>query len=170
MRLASDRGPHLFYGVAMTDNPEMPRDTGYQTALKVWEARARLGKKSIELNKASIIEALKSAGITRVTIEFDGSGDDGGICSTICDGAVKDVPQVPVNEWQPGEKNTLAGLETSLPTAIENFAYALLEHTEAGWENNEGAYGDIVIDVDANTVTHTHNARYSDVNISGYEY
>ncbi len=71
-------------------------------------------------------------------------------------------PGLAVNEWSSGEKNTLVGNETKLPSAIENFAYALLSLTEAGWENDAGAYGDITIDVEAGTVEHTHNARFED--------
>ncbi len=155
----------------MTDNlPESPT-TAELSPFDQWKEREELEAKAIPLNKANIIEALKLAGISKVIVEFDGSGDSGGIENISCVGNDGKIPpDLAVNEWSPGEKNTLVGNETKLPSAIENFAYGLLSHTEAGWENDAGAYGDITIDVEAGTVEHTHNARFEDCVTSMHTY
>ena len=43
--------------------------------------------------------------------------------------------------------------------AIETLSYAFLQETHAGWENNEGGYGDFVFDVAAGTITLDYNER-----------
>src|SRR3546814_14258363 len=49
-------------------------------------------------------------------------------------------------------------LEDALSSFAEN---AVCDH-HGGWENGEGAYGEIVIDVASGGVTITHNARFID--------
>jgi hypothetical protein len=139
--------------------------------LSEWRKREELEARAIPLNKANIIAALKRAAISKVIVEFDGSGDSGGIEHTSCIGNDGKIPPgLAVSEWSPDENFTLVANETKLPDAIENFAYALLSHTEAGWENDAGAYGEITIDVEAGTALHTHNTRFEDVHTSTHAY
>jgi hypothetical protein len=49
----------------------------------------------------------------------------------------------------------------SISAAIESLAYGALEQTHSGWENNDGAYGDIVFDVAERTITLDYNERYT---------
>jgi hypothetical protein len=154
----------------MTDNlPAMTTIPSVASPFDDWQARQKLNEKAIAFNKANILEALKLSGISKVLIEFNGSGGDGGIESITCDGD-KQIPDISVNEWDIGEKNTLVGKEAKLETAIENFAYALLELTEAGWADDAGAYGDITFDVLAGTAVHTHNSRFEDYHTSTHTY
>jgi hypothetical protein len=64
----------------MTDAPPEP-DTTYDFA--AWEAqereRARLAAEVRPANKAAVFDTLARAGITLVTVGFDGSGDEGQI-------------------------------------------------------------------------------------------
>jgi hypothetical protein len=135
-----------------------------------WAQRQEAAKKAISLNKANIIEALKLSSIARVTIQFDGAGDSGGIESITCEGATDAIPNIRLNEWATGQNGTLVSAETTLPNAIENFAYELLAHTHEGWENDDGAYGEIVIDVVTGTVEHEHNTRLQDCVTDTYTY
>ncbi len=154
----------------MTDNLPEPAGTDESSAYSQWKERERLQTKAVALNKANILEALKLAGVSKVIIEFDGSADSGGIHQITCEGNNGKIPDEAVNEWSLDQKNTLVGQEVKLPNAIENFAYELLQHTNCGWENDAGAYGDITIDVAAGTVEHTHNARFEDYSTSTYTY
>ena len=45
--------------------------------------------------------------------------------------------------------------------AVECLAYDVLERTHGGWENNDGAYGDITFDVAERTITLDYNERYT---------
>jgi hypothetical protein len=49
--------------------------------------------------------------------------------------------------------------ETTLRDAIETLAYAYLEATHMGWEDNEGAYGAFFFTVADRTITLEHNER-----------
>jgi hypothetical protein len=102
------------------------------------------------LNKGAVFDALASAGITHVFAEFDGIGDSGQIESLsarINDSPI-DLPVTTVNmhstSWNHAE---LRLQETTLATAIEDACYGFLEQTHAGWENNDGAYGEFTFHV-----------------------
>jgi hypothetical protein len=49
----------------------------------------------------------------------------------------------------------------SIAAAIESLAYDVLEKTHCGWENNDGAYGDVIFDVEEGTITLDYNERYT---------
>jgi len=53
---------------------------------------------------------------------------------------------------------------TSLPVreAIEQLAHDFLEETHAGWENNDGAYGEFTFEVASRAITLEYNARFTD--------
>lgn len=51
-------------------------------------------------------------------------------------------------------------LSEPLAEAIETLAYAFLESTHGGWENNGGAYGEFDFDVAAGTITLDYNERF----------
>jgi hypothetical protein len=154
----------------MTDNlPAVPTIPSAASPYDDWQARKKLNEKTITLNKASILEALKLSGISKVLIEFNGSGDDGGIESITCDGDTA-IPDLSVKEWAFADENAPIDKEVKLGIAIENFAYELLAHTESGWENNAGAFGEITIDVSTGTAVHTHNSRFEDYSTSSHTY
>ena len=44
--------------------------------------------------------------------------------------------------------------------AVEALAYAFLEETHGGWENNEGAFGEFTFDVAERTITLDYNERF----------
>ena len=49
----------------------------------------------------------------------------------------------------------------NISAAVESLAYDVLEQTHSGWEDNDGAYGDIVFDVAERTITLDYNERYT---------
>ncbi len=103
----------------MTDNLSESTTAADASPFNQWKEREKLEAKAIGFNKANIIEALKRAGISKIVIEFDGSCDDGGIETIACEGNDGKIPEVTINEWRPGQCNTLVGEETALATAIE---------------------------------------------------
>ena len=56
--------------------------------------------------------------------------------------------------------------DTRLRDAIEKLAYDFLEETHGGWENNDGAYGDITFDVATRTITLAYHERHMDSDYS----
>ncbi|SNS94869.1 DUF6878 family protein [Sphingopyxis indica] len=126
-----------------------------------WEADAA---KLVPENKARLFACLASAGITLVTVTFDGYGDSGQIedvAAFIGDqpaelpGGTVDVMRLDHGADQP-VANHLSPSE-----AIEDLAYDLLRQTHCGWENNDGAYGEFTFDVTAGTITLDYNERYT---------
>jgi hypothetical protein len=145
-------------------------DTTPQPAapLSDWEikaaAQAKLDAELFTLNKATVLNALTLAGVTRVVVSFDGYGDSGQIENVEAQ-AGDDPVTMPAAAIEFSE----ADLDQSAPTrssisiteAIESLAYGVLEKTHCGWENNDGAYGDIVFDVADGVITLDYNERYT---------
>jgi hypothetical protein len=117
------------------------------------------------LNKAVVFDALAAAGITHVFVEFDGCGDSGqveGACARVNDAPI-DFPPTTVKfhtaSWNHPE---ISIKETSLANAVEDLCYGCLEQTHAGWENNDGAYGDFHFVVAERRIILDFNGRYTD--------
>ena len=113
-------------------------------------------------NKASLLAALRDAGITTVVVTFDGYGDSGQIENIEARNGddPAEIPATPVEiarlDFHATEPERLT---EPLGEAIETLAYAFLEQTHGGWENNEGAFGEFVFDVAGETITLDYNER-----------
>jgi hypothetical protein len=116
-------------------------------------------------NKAALFDALASAGITTVIIEFDGGGDSGQVESIEARIGEKlvDLPDAKIELAQSlwGSPN-IERSAFSIRDAVEQIAYDFLEETHRGWENNDGAYGEFTIDVAERTITLDFNERISE--------
>jgi len=121
--------------------------------------------KANELNKAVVFEALKAAGITAVFIEFDGAGDSGQIESVLASADDKPInfPATTVKiHAAPWNQAELSVKETSLRSAVEDLCYGYLEQSHAGWENNDGAYGEFTFHVSERRIELDFNGRYTE--------
>jgi hypothetical protein len=120
-------------------------------------------------NKAIVFAALAAAGIHRVTVDYDGSGDSGLIDAV--EGWNANSQKIPL-PLEP--KLQLAtddpGQPITLESAVEDLAWNYLETLYDGWENNDGACGTFVFDVPARTITLEHNERFTDVNTFKHEF
>lgn len=123
-------------------------------------------------NKTALFEALTRAGIDQVTVRFDGYGDSGQIeeVEAIAGGRSVNLPsdQIEISRvrWYAAEPPSIM----SLREAVEESAYACLDQIQSGWENDEGAYGDVVFEVAARTITLDFNGRFTDVNASQHSF
>ena len=54
-------------------------------------------------------------------------------------------------------------MSLSLAEAFENLVYDILALKHPGWENNDGAFGELDFDVAAGTIGYTHNQRFTDI-------
>jgi hypothetical protein len=128
------------------------------------QAHAKLEAEVFKQNKAALLDALALAGITTVIVDFDGYGDSGQIEhveARIGDEEVNmPAGTVEVVEALWGEAE-LKRSAVSISAAIESLAYGVLEQAHSGWENNDGAYGDIIFDVAKRTLTLDYNERYT---------
>lgn len=92
--------------------------------------------------KAAMLPVFSAHGIATVEVRFDGCGDSGIIEKCSCfasDGAKVDCPDVVVA--REGRD------DVKLALLLEDFAYEALERHHGGWEINDGAFGELLIDV-----------------------
>lgn len=94
---------------------------------------------------------MQEAGIARVEIRFDGCGDSGAVEECACldaAGAGIPCPDVTLLEGEADSVDRTGSREPqSLGQALEQLTYLALERHHPGWEINDGACGELVIDV-----------------------
>ena len=122
-------------------------------------------------NKQALFTALTAAGVTHVTVAFDGSGDSGQIenVDAFHGEVMVDLPDSEVTiasaSWgDPG----IAVQTMTLFDAIERLAYDLLASTHGGWEINDGAYGEFCFDARAGTIQLDYNERFTSSEYYGH--
>lgn len=108
-----------------------------------WDAQIQQRRLAAEQALRDVLTQLAARAITHIEIEYDGSGDSGDIESVIA---------------SIGSETVELADETS--RVLEDYAYALLQHREPGWEINEGSFGRITINVADRRVTLEHSTRY----------
>jgi hypothetical protein len=141
----------------------MTDTTNTSTAVPADDIRAR--------NKDLIFAALADAGIDKVTIEYDGSGDSGQIDDVLAWRAHETVPFPSDLKLQLAQSNPDHPLtETDLAEAIKSLAWDFLEERHAGWEINDGGFGTFVFDVGGRTITLEHNERFTDYDTTTHEF
>lgn len=127
--------------------------------------------KANALDKATVFDALAAAGVTHLTVTFDGEGDSGQIedIHTLSGERVVDVPStLIVTHAVAVDREIVTTRQQELRDAIEDLCYALLEEKQAGWEDGDGAYGEFQFDVSDRTIHLQFNARYIEVNTDIY--
>ena len=150
----------------MTDESEIAPDA--TPPLAEWRTldalRTQLEAELFNLNKAALFEALASAGVTHVVVTFDGYGDSGQIENVEVRSGDDAIPMpegmIEIAEALWGQSEPERSI-VAIATAVESLAYDVLERTHCGWENSDGAYGDITCDVAAYAITLDYNERYT---------
>ena len=138
--------------------------------LATYELHRKAEAQANKLNKPIVFDALKAAGITTVTVTFDGEGDSGQIEEMTADDA-REIPdtQLDIHQaaWNTLKLNRHA---VSLRDAIELLCYDLLSQDHGGWENNEGAFGEFTFHVPNCRITLEINERFSDFDTSSHTF
>ncbi len=129
------------------------------------EAQAQVELQQLKL---AVIPALRQAAIVKVEIRFDGSGDSGAVEEIVCLDATDSALACPemVLDPIPNDRPDEADLADPvlLPAALESLAYLALERHHPGWENNDGAGGQLEIDVEEASFVLECNVRFTDYN------
>lgn len=146
-----------------TDTPSMP-SPDFADWSREQDNHDRIAKELRTVNKATLFDALSAAGLTIVTVSFDGYGDSGqieNIEAKASDNAVELPPgtiEIASPVWGSADIQRQA---QTITDAIEALAYDFLGATHCGWENNDGAYGEFTFDVAARTITLDYNERFT---------
>jgi hypothetical protein len=131
------------------------------------EREARLPR-----NKQALFAVLRAAGVTHVTVDFDGYGDSGQIEDIAFRNADTNnsVPagEVVLEADSYGEPPTPKIFDVR--SAIELLVYELLEDDHGGWELNEGSFGTFTFDVAEGAITLDYNERVETSNYSQHSY
>lgn len=138
-----------------------PFTQGMDYAEKREERRARVLALSRDA-LAHLCPILSDCGVRTVAIVYDGGGDEGQIERVDALGAdvAIELPDVPALERGLEFDGTTYVNDTTLVKALETFGYEILEAVHDGWEINDGAYGELTIDVAALTASLEHSTRY----------
>ena len=136
------------------------------------EERARIERcKALAAeNRVLIFDALQQLGIASVEITFDGCGDSGQIEDISVDPeSAPDLAEVNVR-LKHGHNDAGDVKEVNLRSALEDMVFDLLGIGHAGWEINEGAYGEFTFDVGERTIALDYNERVERVAFSHHEF
>lgn len=123
---------------------------------RVREAEARC--------KAAFLPILVEHGITRVEIVYDGGGDEGSVgdVTAYAGDEPRDLPPVLCDHFAVEWGGDITSRAIQLEDALSAFAENAASDHHSGWENGEGAWGTIAIDVASGAVMLTHNSRFVD--------
>ena len=152
----------------MTDTAFVVTPKGAK-AIADWEARFAAErareKLAFEKNRAALFAVLALAKIDSIAVEFDGCGDAGAIESVTpyAGGQAVEFPAVRVEIDRASCSEDIQTVSLSLAEAFENLVYDILALKHPGWENNDGAFGELDFDVAAGTIGYTHNQRFTDI-------
>ena len=161
----------------MADSQQVPRTP--QPAIDIAALMRRLdeeqarARKLVEPNKRALFAVLALAGITRVTVTFDGGGDSGQIeaMEAFCGDDSASLPEGEVMlERHSYRSDEVEQIVLSVPEAIEDLCYALLGQAHGGWENNEGGYGEFVFDVAGDSIALDMNIRIETSEFHGHQW
>jgi hypothetical protein len=95
------------------------------------------------MTKNEVLSLLQRSAISRVVMEYDGSGDEGLVDSVTCFGADdKEVQTTP---------DTIS--------ALEDLVCDILNEQQGGWELDEGSFGKVEIELATGVARFSHNRR-----------
>jgi hypothetical protein len=128
-------------------------------------------KTEAEQLKPIVLASLKENKITRAVASYSGSGDSGQVdhvslyrgdnelSEEDAEAIRVSVPKTrsKFNDKKKVWERTTEIEETDLPDAIREMAYFAVEANFAGWENNDGASGELEIDVETGNCKLGHN-------------
>ena len=115
-----------------------------------------------EHNRPVVLSALKQLGCDTATVTYCGSGDEGSLetpefTPDICGKTI--VQNLRTIKWSEAE---LVRHSDTIERAVEDIFYSALGSSYGGWENNDGADGEIVWNLQTDTITISHMAYYTE--------
>lgn len=112
--------------------------------------------------KAAFLPLLRDHGFARVEILYDGGGDEGSMAEVraYAGDQEAELPAILCDHHSLEYDGRVLNRTVDLSDALSAFAENAVCARHCGWENGEGAYGTIVIDVASGSVALTHNTRF----------
>ena len=111
-------------------------------------------------NKLELIMiGLVNAGIKKVSVYYEGSGDSGAI-ESITYSTNLDIEFDELQGWNQG--SNLNDYNSELYTLLEDYCQEMLLNDIEDWWNNDGGFGNVNIDVEAGTYEIQNSVRVTD--------
>lgn len=131
-------------------------------------AAAKLNAEILPHNKQVLFDQLASAGISTVTIDFNGYGDSGSFQETTAfDANDAEIP-LPITDITIKtvmfDNGAVEEQVTKVRDYLEHLASEFLDQTHSGWEDGEGAYGEFRFGVADQSITLEYSERYTETN------
>lgn len=127
----------------------------------------------LEVNKTVLFNAMTTTGVTMMTIEFDGYGDEGHMEHALAfAGEVQaEMPEdrIEILDAMWGGSETERQTVT-IGQAVETLAWSILQSTFGNWQDNEGGFGKFIFDAGGRKITLEYNERISDTEYSEHEF
>ena len=139
--------------------------TDIDNIVATWQRHKEALRNANEASKKAVFDALETAGISLVTVNFDGESDSGQIdnVNAFKEDKPVQIPAVAVTVQHVGWNSSKpAAVQASLPEAVEQLCYDSLGQEQDGWENDGGAYGEFTFQVAERTIELDFNARFTD--------
>lgn len=105
-------------------------------------AMTKAEREAATATRETLLPMLRAAGCTCVEVEYDGYGDSGN---------VESVTFTPEN----------LALPEALQDQVSNFGWQFAYSRHPGFENNDGGFGTLTWDVAQDSISLTHNDRYT---------
>lgn len=148
---------------------EVPANESIEAGIRA----ARAAVQSAEaLCKDAFLPLLREHGFTRIEIDYDGGGDEGSVCDVnayTAEGSA-DLPGILCDHHSLEYGGDVRNWTIDIEDALSRFAENAICARHCGWENGEGAYGTVAIDVASGAVTLIHNARFVDYETTETEF
>ncbi|RTL68660.1 MAG: hypothetical protein EKK41_15105 [Hyphomicrobiales bacterium] len=116
----------------------------------------------LQTAKRRLLAVLKRHGIALVEIDYDGEEDNGQILSINTYTAASEPIRIDKPVRLQLGTDDLARKPRPLHDVLDDFAWMLLREFHEGFEDNDGAFGTIKIDVPERRIYVDHNARIND--------
>jgi hypothetical protein len=111
---------------------------------------------NVRRNLPEAARELKEAGVATVRIEYDGCGDSG---------QIESVSYLD----RDGKALEFSSTASFSEDRLTDLFYDLTQARHPGWENNDGAFGEFDWNLNADTLRHEHNDRFTDYETTEHE-
>ena len=107
-----------------------------------------------------------------VTVEYDGCGDSGAIDSVSAStaGTAVDFPDTRIDIEDLSHDGQIFVKLMGLEDGVDMITSDLLAWHHAGWENGDGASGELTFHVDTEVIEFRQDARFTDYETFNYEF
>ena len=130
---------------------EIPANNSDKFEKRMQEMR-RAHKAKIKVARAKFLKELRALGAHELVSSYDGYGDDGNV-HDLC--VFKEVKDEQLGKIKPPLK-----LPSGMEIKLQDFVWAFAYQQSPGFENNEGGFGTLTWDLNADKIQLEHSNRF----------